>query len=164
MKFNEKLRLTRKTLGLRQQDIADIFGIKSVNISDWENGKTMPEASRLPLLAKKLGLSISELMGEMVVKDPFTGEWSKIISWSDGHVTDEPSMIATHPGDAPSSGTESQNAEKDERDLGDVDDVVRLLQLYAAANPAGKAKIMNSARATAIVNAAKRLRNSTHKT
>ncbi len=64
MKFNEKLRSRRKELGLTQQEIADVFGIKSVNVSDWENGKTMPETSRLSALARKLKLSISELLGE----------------------------------------------------------------------------------------------------
>ncbi len=64
MKFNEILKAKRKQANLTQKDIADIFGISSVNISDWENGRTMPEASRLPALAKKLGTSISELLGE----------------------------------------------------------------------------------------------------
>jgi phage repressor protein C with HTH and peptisase S24 domain len=91
MKFNEKLRSTRKTLGLTQQDIADIFGIKSVNISDWENEKTMPEASRLPLLAKKLGLSISELMGEEPGK----------LSRRDVYAPGAPTITATHPDDEP---------------------------------------------------------------
>lgn len=64
MKFNEILKAKRKQANLTQNDIADIFGISSVNVSDWENGRTMPEASRLPALAKKLGTSISELLGE----------------------------------------------------------------------------------------------------
>lgn len=64
MKFHLILRSKRKELGLTQQDIADIWGIKSVNVSDWENEKGMPEATRLSALAKRLNLSISELMGE----------------------------------------------------------------------------------------------------
>lgn len=95
MKFNEKLRSTRKALGLTQQDIADIFGIKSVNISDWENEKTMPEASRLPLLAKKLGLSISELMGEEPGK----------LSRRDVYTPGAPTITATHPDEEPRDDT-----------------------------------------------------------
>ncbi|WP_219116106.1 LexA family transcriptional regulator [Janthinobacterium sp. UMAB-56] len=64
MKFPEILRARRKELGLTQQDIADIWGIKSVNVSDWERGKGMPETARLGALAKRLGMTISELMGE----------------------------------------------------------------------------------------------------
>lgn len=64
MKFPEILRARRKELGLTQQDLADIWGIKSVNVSDWERGKGMPETARLSALAKRLGISISELMGD----------------------------------------------------------------------------------------------------
>nr|WP_314607356.1 LexA family transcriptional regulator [uncultured Janthinobacterium sp.] len=64
MKFPEILRARRKELGLTQQDLADIWGIKSVNVSDWERGKGMPETGRLGALAKRLGMSISELMGD----------------------------------------------------------------------------------------------------
>ena len=64
MKFHEILKAKRKQANLTQKDIADVFSIASVNVSDWENGRTMPEASRLPALAKKLGISISELLGE----------------------------------------------------------------------------------------------------
>lgn len=64
MKFNEILKAKRTQARLTQKDIADVFGISSVNVSDWENGRTMPEASRLPALAKKLKISISELLGE----------------------------------------------------------------------------------------------------
>ncbi len=77
MKFNEKLRSKRKELGMTQQEIADIFGIKSVNISDWENGKTMPEASRIPALAKKLKISISELLGESAASQPVSHQPSE---------------------------------------------------------------------------------------
>lgn len=64
MKFSEKLRSRRKELGLTQQEIADVFGISSVNVSDWERGRYMPESGKLPALAKRLGISISELLGE----------------------------------------------------------------------------------------------------
>jgi len=64
MKFHQILRNRRKELGLTQQQIADIWGIKSVNISDWERGKGMPEAAKLAALAKRLDISLSELMGE----------------------------------------------------------------------------------------------------
>ena len=73
MKFPQILRARRKELGLTQQNIADIWGIKSVNVSDWERGKGMPEAARLGALAKRLGMNISELMGEAAPRLDTTG-------------------------------------------------------------------------------------------
>lgn len=67
MKFAQILKSRRKELGLTQKDVADTFGIKSVNVSDWERGAGMPEASRLPALAKKLKMTVSELMGDAPV-------------------------------------------------------------------------------------------------
>lgn len=64
MKFPQILRKRRRELGLTQKDIADIWGIRSVNVSDWERGVGMPEAAKLTALAKRLGMSLSELMGE----------------------------------------------------------------------------------------------------
>lgn len=64
MKFAENIKARRKALGLTQKEVADALGINSVNVSDWERGKGMPEASRLPALAKRLETSVSELMGE----------------------------------------------------------------------------------------------------
>ncbi|MBV5349927.1 helix-turn-helix domain-containing protein, partial [bacterium] len=63
MEFKDILRIRRKQLGLTQQDIADLFEIKSVNVSDWERGEGMPEAGKLLRLAKRLGISVSQLLG-----------------------------------------------------------------------------------------------------
>lgn len=65
MKFAQILRKRRKDLRLTQKEIADTLGIKDVNVSAWENGKGMPEASRLPALARRLEMTVSELMGDM---------------------------------------------------------------------------------------------------
>lgn len=67
MEFKEILKARRKELGLTQQDIADLFGIKAVNVSDWERGIFMPEAGRLLKLAKRLGLNVSQLLGELPI-------------------------------------------------------------------------------------------------
>jgi phage repressor protein C with HTH and peptisase S24 domain len=88
MKFPQILKQRRKELGLTQQDIADIWGIKSVNVSDWERGKGMPEASKLSALAKRLNLSLSELMGE-VARSNDGGS----VATSD--VEDAPPIVAT---------------------------------------------------------------------
>lgn len=69
LKFGEILRRRRIELGFTQSDISNGLGIKSVNISDWEREEGMPESSRLPELARKLKLTISELMGEFDYRD-----------------------------------------------------------------------------------------------
>lgn len=83
MKFHQILKSRRKELGLTQQDIADLWGIKSVNVSDWENDRGMPETARIPALAKRLKLTISELFGEtayrVIEKDTTHSETRSVI-------------------------------------------------------------------------------------
>lgn len=69
MEFKQVLKRRRKALGLTQKQVAEWFGIRDVNVSDWERGDTLPETGRLTTLAKKLNLSISELMGEITPAD-----------------------------------------------------------------------------------------------
>lgn len=81
MTFAKNLRAKRKALGLTQQQIADVWGIKSVNVSDWERGVGMPEASRLPALAKRLETTVTELLGEPVRAT--IGSIGTKLSWAD---------------------------------------------------------------------------------
>jgi phage repressor protein C with HTH and peptisase S24 domain/DNA-binding XRE family transcriptional regulator len=91
MKFSEILRKRRKELGLTQQDIADLWGISPVNVSGWEWNKTMPEAAKLPTLAKRLGMSVSELMGEGIPSFSVDGRT--------GELAPAPSVYTLHPDD-----------------------------------------------------------------
>lgn len=97
MEFNQILRARRKELGLTQQQIADLWGIKAVNVSDWERGKTMPEAAKLPALAKRLSMSLSDLMGEMPTSGIVAG------GRHHGHHQAESNVAAIHPDDPRSS-------------------------------------------------------------
>lgn len=94
MKFSQILRSRRKALGLTQQDIADLWGISPVNVSGWESNKTMPEAAKLPLLAKRLEISVSELMGEAAAAS--TDKGPEPLAHKSG-------VIAFHPDDPKSS-------------------------------------------------------------
>lgn len=91
MKFSEILRKRRKELGLTQQDIADLWGISPVNVSGWESNKTMPEAVKLPTLAKRLGMSLSELMGESTPTLRLDG--------GTGELVPVPNVYTLHPDD-----------------------------------------------------------------
>lgn len=50
-KFHEKLKVLRKNKGLKQQELAEILGIKRNTYSDWENGKCKPNYEKLEKIA-----------------------------------------------------------------------------------------------------------------
>ena len=45
--FSERIKRLRKNKGLKQQELAEILGIKRNTYSDWENGKTEPSFENL---------------------------------------------------------------------------------------------------------------------
>lgn len=53
--------ILRKQKGLTQEQLAEIMGVSYQAVSKWENEKSLPEASILPLLADTLGCSIDML-------------------------------------------------------------------------------------------------------
>ncbi len=64
MKFAEKIYTCRKKAGLSQDGLAEQLGVSRQTISKWENGEALPETSKLPGLAKALGVSIDWLLTE----------------------------------------------------------------------------------------------------
>ena len=54
----------RKRAGLRQCDVAEILGISQVSVWQWENGKALPRADKLPAVAKLYGCTIDDLIGK----------------------------------------------------------------------------------------------------
>lgn len=64
--FGEIVRLRREKIGASQLDIGKAVGLKSgVSCSDWERGDGMPESKRLEPLARRLGLTVGQLFGEV---------------------------------------------------------------------------------------------------
>ena len=61
--FSERIKRLRKNKGLKQQELAEILGIKRNTYSDWENGKTEPSFENLIKLADLLEVSIDWLFG-----------------------------------------------------------------------------------------------------
>ena len=61
--FSERLKRLRKNKGLKQQEIADILGVKRNTYSDWENGKTEPSFGNLVKLADFFDVSLDWLFG-----------------------------------------------------------------------------------------------------
>jgi len=52
----------RKKLGLSQNDLAKMLGVDQTAVHNWERGKAMPTAKRLPAIAKILECTVDELL------------------------------------------------------------------------------------------------------
>ena len=61
--FTERLKELRKNKGLKQQEIAELLGVKRNTYSDWENEKTEPSFENLIKLADLLEVTLDWLFG-----------------------------------------------------------------------------------------------------
>lgn len=61
-KVAQRINTLRKEKGLTQEALAAILDVSPQAVSKWGNGKTLPETSILPLLAKTLGASIDSIL------------------------------------------------------------------------------------------------------
>jgi transcriptional regulator with XRE-family HTH domain len=62
--IGHRIKVRRVELELRQQDLADRMGLQQNNISEWEKGSRPIRAEQLVRLAKVLGVSVAQLVGE----------------------------------------------------------------------------------------------------
>lgn len=62
MTLGERLRHLRKSHGLTLQGVGSWFGITRASVSGWESDRARPDPEKLPLLAKKLGVSVEYLI------------------------------------------------------------------------------------------------------
>ncbi|MBC5747082.1 helix-turn-helix transcriptional regulator [Dysosmobacter sp. NSJ-60] len=56
-----RIRELRERLGISQAELARRMGVKHTSVIQWETGKAMPAAAKLPKLAEVLGVEIGEL-------------------------------------------------------------------------------------------------------
>lgn len=69
-KFIAKLRKEKK---ITQSELAEKLGVTDRSVSNWENGKNMPDLSLFKPLCEILGISINELMsGEKIDNKEYT--------------------------------------------------------------------------------------------
>ena len=66
MKLNEKIYLCRKKAGLSQDALAERLGVSRQAISKWETGETDPTMSNLVLLAQLYGVTLAELLENVI--------------------------------------------------------------------------------------------------
>ena len=71
--------ILRKQKGLTQEQLAEIMGVSYQAVSKWENEKSLPEVSILPLLADTFGCSIDALFS-------YQNNSLSEINWSDDDV------------------------------------------------------------------------------
>lgn len=57
------LRQYREAAGISTCKAADILGVSQPSYTNWENGKTLPTADKLPAIAALFRCSIDELFG-----------------------------------------------------------------------------------------------------
>ncbi|VEU80639.1 helix-turn-helix domain-containing protein [Haploplasma axanthum] len=62
--FHENLRNLRIKNNLTQDELANILDVSRQAISKWERGEGLPDLHNLSLLAKALGVTVDELIGE----------------------------------------------------------------------------------------------------
>lgn len=52
----------RMSKNMTQSDLADAVGVKRSTVAMWEIGKSVPRTSKLPVVARVLGISINDLI------------------------------------------------------------------------------------------------------
>ena len=70
----------RKKRNLTQADIAEQLGVSNRSISNWENGKNMPDLSLLKPLCEILNITINELLsGEKLNQTEYQAKFEENI-------------------------------------------------------------------------------------
>lgn len=62
--LSDRLAEARVAAGLTQQQLADALGVSKPRVSEWERGHTEPRASRLPAVARAVGVDPLQLVAE----------------------------------------------------------------------------------------------------
>lgn len=62
MKIQQILREKRKEKGMTQEQIANALGVSTPAVNQWEKGKSYPDITILPALARLLGTDLNTLL------------------------------------------------------------------------------------------------------
>lgn len=63
MKIGENMRSLRKKAGLTQKELAQMSGVATISIRQYESGKRRPQVEQLTAISAALGVSVEELCG-----------------------------------------------------------------------------------------------------
>lgn len=62
--YGDVIRKARTALGLSQIKVGELLGVSTVNVCNWEVGRTRPDMKLIPELCEALHISIAELFGK----------------------------------------------------------------------------------------------------
>lgn len=85
----------RKEKNLTQIQFAEKLGVSDRSVSNWENGKNMPDMSLFPIISKELNITINDLMsGEIVEKKEYQQKFEENIIYTiDNRVKKENKLL-----------------------------------------------------------------------
>ena len=82
-KIGEFIAKKRKEKNLTQIQFAEKLGVSDRSVSNWENGKNMPDMSLFPIISKELNITINDLMsGEIVEKKEYQQKFEENIIYT----------------------------------------------------------------------------------
>lgn len=59
-----RFKVLREKANLTQAQVAEALSIGQSTVSMWENGENLPRADKLPQLARLLGCTVDDLLGD----------------------------------------------------------------------------------------------------
>ena len=82
-KIGKLIEKKRKEKNLTQIQFAEKLGVSDRSVSNWENGKNMPDMSLFPIISKELNITINDLMsGEIVEKKEYQQKFEENIIYT----------------------------------------------------------------------------------
>lgn len=107
MRLGETILKNRQTRGLSQEKLAELVGVSRQAVSKWEVGDAIPDTDKLIPLARALGITVDELLGNVPEEEeaqedsaepPLSGSYDA--SWVENEFAavseQKPGWFATH--------------------------------------------------------------------
>jgi len=105
MKLGETILKHRQARGLSQEKLAEQVGVSRQAVSKWEVGDAIPDTDKLIPLARALGITVDELLGnvpeeeevqEEAAESPVSGQYTYTQFGSTAEYEKKPGWFATH--------------------------------------------------------------------
>lgn len=80
--LNEKIVYYRRLNSLTQCELAERLGVSTAAVSKWEQNVSCPDISLLPRIADIFSISIDELFGNRIIKEPIY-DFVDSVPWED---------------------------------------------------------------------------------
>lgn len=76
----DKIKITRESMGLTQEEFGALIGVSKQSISSWEKGRNLPDIIQINVIASLAGKSLSEFFNDGIsgmFKTPMTNDFTK---------------------------------------------------------------------------------------